>query len=215
MLHRVILVKLLPEKYEADFLDGYIYFNTNAYFGIIDHKDEVRFDPDDGIDESRQVSKVEIQDHTGNWLPLQVIGPITTRSEVSAKQNVLCLFTITDRAGDSFNEQNLAFGERAVVIDNLQEFICRVKRATEQVSKKLSLGPIEYVEYATYDGPMGPFRKFTTHRYKNEFRLVLSNGTRDACRLSVGNLRDIAHAIDARDVPRYWQGMLRLPRTDA
>ena len=208
MSYRVILAKILPRRFEADFLDGNLYLNTNAYFGSIDHTDSVRFDPHDGVDASRQVSKVEIQDGTGEWIPLPVVGPVTMRSANAAGLNILCMYTISDRPGDSFDPRNLAFGERAVVIDDLAEFIRRIKNAASQAKKQVAYRPIEYVERATYDGAMGPFRKYTEHFYQNEFRFVFSNGPGEVCRLPIGDIRDIAHSISTEDIPVLWKEML-------
>jgi hypothetical protein len=215
MSYRVILMKLLPKKFESDFLDGNLYLNTNAYFGTIDHTDSVRFDPHDGVDESRQASKIEIRDENGDWLPLPIMGPITMRSGGSAGLNVLCLFAVTDRADDPFDKRNLAFGDVAVVIDDLMEFIRRIKAAAKGANKQVLHGPIQYVERATHDGPMGPFRKYTEHSYQNEFRFVFTKGTGEPSRLPIGNIRDITHSINTTDVPLFWEEMLRFGEQNA
>lgn len=142
MAYRVVLVKLLPGQFASDFLDGNFYLNTNAYFGKLDSTDTVRFDPHDGDDESRQVSKVEIKDESGNWLRLPVVGPVTSRSKLSGMLNILCLYAMTDREGDFFDSRNLAFGGQAVVITNPLEFIRRVKAAAEVAGKKVQHGGI-------------------------------------------------------------------------
>ena len=215
MTYRVILLKLLSKAFESDFLDGNLYLNTNAYFGVIDHTDSVRFDPYDGIDESRHGVSVDIQDEAKVWLPLPIVGPFTVRVGGSTTLNVLCLFTVTDRSSDSFDSRNFAFGEVAVVIDNLTEFIRRVKRSAADANKKVHLGPIQYVERETHDGPMGPFRKFAEHSYQNEFRFVLTNGSGTACRLAIGDIRDIAHSISTTEIPLFWQEMLGLDADQA
>ena len=215
MSHRLFLIKLLPEKYESDFLEGNLYLNTNVYFGAIDHTDPVRFDPHDGIDESLHVAKFEIQDHDGSWLPLPITGPISIRSDASAKRNMLCMFTATDKPEDSFDARNLAFGDRAVVIVNPIEFVARVMRAAKGANRPVLLNPIEYVERTTHSGPMGPFRKFMNYSYQNEFRFTLEEGSGEACRLPIGSIRDIAHTISSTHVPHLWQAMRSQPKASA
>lgn len=214
MTYRVILVKLLPERYETDFLEGNLYLNTAAYFASVDRTDAVRSDPHEGIVETHHVSKFEIQDPEGEWHPLPVIGPISVRDEASTRLNVLCMFTVTDKPDDVFDARNLDFGERAVVIDNLVEFIARVKRAAEASGRKVDHAPIEYVDRATYSGRMGPFRKFSTHSYQNEFRFVFLNGTGQPGILSIGSIRDVAHSIPAIQLPAFWETMRNAVRSD-
>lgn len=209
MPYRIILVKLLPQKYASDFLDGNLYLNTNSFFGQIERADAVRFDPHDGVDESRQVLEVAIQDEKGTWLPLPIIGPVTSRTELSDALNVLCFYTVTDRSGDFFDGRNIAFGDVAVVIGDIKEFILRVKTAAKAASKEVFHGPIHYVERDIYDGPMGPFRKYTEYQYQNEFRFVLNSGTGAECRLAIGDLRDIAYPIRSTDLSSLWERMLK------
>ena len=195
-------------RFESDFLDGNLYLNTNSYFGTVDRTDSARFDPYDGVDESRKVSKVEMQDTNGDWLPLPVVGPITVRSGSSSNLNILCMFTVTDRTGDYFDDRNLAFGDVAIVIDNLTEFIRRVEQAATVIGRPVRRGPIEYVDRSSHDGPMGPFRKYAEHRHQNEFRFVFANGPGTATRLPIGSIRDIAHSIRATEVSSFWKSML-------
>lgn len=209
MSYRVLLVKLLPSAYAESFLDGNLYLNTNAYFGKIDNTDIVRFDPYDGVDGSHQLTELAILDESGKWLPLPVVGPMTTRSAYTTTLNVLCLFTITDRPGDVFDRRNLAFGDIGVVIGDLKQFIQRFEVGAAAAGKKVMRGPIEYVDRGMHDGPMGPFRKYDTHRYQNEFRFALTNGKGTACRLPIGNIRDIAYPIKATDIQRLWDHMTR------
>lgn len=210
MSYGVILLKLLPAQYESDFLDGNLYLNTNAYFGSIDQSDIVRFDPHDGIDDSIHVKSVKIQDTNGTWLPLPISGPMSFRNHGSEKLNVLCIFTVTDRSGESFDERNLAFGDRAVVIRDIKEFIRRVKEAAKPLERLVRHGPIEYVDRETHSGSMGPFRKFSTLAYQNEFRFVFTNGSGHPCRLPIGDIRDIAHCIDAEHVGKLSEAMRNL-----
>lgn len=210
MSYRVILLKLLPKRFESDFLDGNLYLNTSAFFGTIDNNDIARFDPHDGASECIQNAKVEVRNNKGDWLPLPVIGPITTSSASSTKLNLLCMYTITDRPEDSFDSRNLDFGDVAIIIDNLSEFIQRIEQAALAAGKQVQRGPIQYVDRLTYDGTLGPFRKYIQYGYQNEFRFVFTNGPGTCTRLSIGDIRDIAHSISATDVPFFWRSMLKL-----
>lgn len=205
---KVALVKILPSCWVKDFLDGNLYLNTNTYFGEVDRSDIVRFDPHDGIDESRQVKQVEIADDNGDWIPIGgVINPVTFRSTLSSSVNMLCMYAMNDRAGERFDERNLKFGDAAVYISDALELIRRVKAAAAEVNKDVRHGLVEYVEKEFHDGPMGPFRKFSEHSYQNEFRFVLTAGNGEACRLFVGDLRDITVVGPSAEIPKMWQSL--------
>jgi hypothetical protein len=71
MSYRVAFVKLLPEKYAEDFLNGSLYLNTCTYFSGLDQSDVVRSDSHDGASAALQTREVAIQDSAGNWLPIE------------------------------------------------------------------------------------------------------------------------------------------------
>lgn len=210
MSYRVILIKLLPETFLRDFLDGNLYLNTHAFFGEIDGSDKVRFDTHDGIDQSLQVKEVAIAVPGEDWTPIGgVISPITFRLRKSEKLNVLCMYALTDQRDQSFDERNLAFGTTAVIIANPIEFIRRMKAAATALNKSVFHGPVEYVDRSTYHGNMGPFKKYADYDYQKEFRFVLTNGMGSPCRLSIGDIRDITAFGPAEGIPKLQQSTVR------
>ncbi|MBI4290777.1 MAG: hypothetical protein HY661_04775 [Betaproteobacteria bacterium] len=202
MSYKVLLIKILPEYWVDDFLDGNLYLNTNMYFANLDESNRVRFDPFDGIDQSRQVKEISIAAPGGDWTPIGgIINPVVFRRKESERLNILCMYALRDQPDKPFDKRNLAFGDVAVVIGNPIEFIRRVKSAATALEKQVFHGPVEYVDKSTHDGTMGPFRKFKEHDYQNEFRIVMTNGTGSACRLHIGNIRDIAVKGPSKDIP--------------
>jgi len=153
--------------------------------------------------------KLDVQSEQGGWLPLPVIGPTKLRSEMTDTLNVLCLYAVTNRENDSFDQRNLGFGCTTVIINDLMEFIRRVRLTAESLGKDVAHGPVQYINPQTYCGVMGPFKKYLEFSYQNEFRFVFTNGSGIACRLSIGDLRDITHVIDTKNVPEFWRTMLK------
>jgi len=187
-------------------LGGELYLNTNKFFGEIDGADTVRFDPFDGIDQSLQVKEISIAAPGEDWTPIGgIINPVVFRSTESERLNVFCMYMLTDQSDQTFDTRNLAFGETAVLIANPIEFLRRVKVAATALGKEAFHGPVEYVDKQTYHGGMGPFRKFNDHDYQNEFRIVLTNGTGEPCRLNIGDIRDIAVKGPSKDIPKLKQ----------
>jgi hypothetical protein len=201
MSYQVALVKLLPEEFAEDFLNGSLYLNTCGYFSQLDQGDVVRSDPHDGVMEARQVLEVAIQDPNGSWIPIGgVQNPIIFHSDEISNLNILCFYMLTDRPEDKFNDRNLEFGNVAIFISNLPEFIQRVRRAAVVSKWAVAQGPVEYVERKTHDGLMGPFRKFDDYSYQSEFRFIFTTGKHIPLRLEVGNLRDIVHVTSSTKV---------------
>ncbi|MBS7351275.1 MAG: hypothetical protein KIG95_14225 [Comamonas sp.] len=208
MTYRVVLVKILPAAFVEDFLNGELYLNTCAYFSQLDQTDFVRADPHDGVLETIQVAEVAIQDDKGNWIPIEgVINPVVSRSDELLNFNIFCLYTITDQPADQFDDRVCEFGDVAIFISDLLEFVRRVREAAVASGWEISHGPVQYVDPVVHDGFMGPFRKFHTYSYQNEFRFLFRTKKRGPCRLSVGNLRDIIYVTASSKVAEIRQIM--------
>lgn len=146
-----------------------------------------------------------IQDEQGNWVPIGgIINPVTFRNDIFSGLNILCLYAMTDREGDCFDKRNINFGDSAILITNLPEFVSRVRTAAGNQSWGVAHAAVEYVKRDTHDGQMGPFRKFEEFSYQNEFRFVLETGMNKPCRLLVGSLRDITRVVKSREIPFIW-----------
>jgi len=192
MSYGVILIKILPTKRVVDFLDGNIFLNTDDFFTKIDSSDAMRFDLAEGADESRQVKEISIADKSGNYVPIGgLINPVIHRNRNKEPINILCMYAYNNKLEDLFDISNLSFGDAAIIITDLIEFIHRLKIATELVGKTLNHGPITYVNKKTHDGVMGPFRKYDCYKKQNEFRFVLSGGDGNPTILKIGDIRDI------------------------
>lgn len=208
MNYGVALTKVLPAQYAEDFLNGDLYLNTCVYFSQLDQIDVVRADPHDGISMARQVAEVAIQDEKGNWIAIGGIqNPITFRSNDLLDLNIMCLFAMTNRPGDRFDDRIYEFGDTAIFILNLPEFIQRVRKSAALSGWTIAYAMVEYVNPIIHDGAMGPFRKFQDYAYQNEFRFVFTTRARQACRLNIGNLRDIAYARPSTEIPAIWASM--------
>ena len=115
MNYGVALTKVLPIQFAEDFLNGDLFLNTCVYFSQLDKTDVVRADPNDGISAARQASEVAIQSDDGNWVPIGGIqNPITFRSDHLLDLNILCLYSMTNRPDDRFDERVYEFGDAAM-----------------------------------------------------------------------------------------------------
>lgn len=199
---KIILIKILPECYVNDFLDGNIYMNSNEFFTSIDSGDNVRFDQFEGADQCWQVKEISIANTEGQLIPIGGIkNPATYRHSNKDKLNILCMYAYSNQLDDYFDKLNLEFGSRAIIIKNANEFIKRMKAAANLTRKKLYHGPITYVKN-TYHGHMGPFKKFDIFKYQNEFRFALTKGIDVPYIHKIGDIRDITIVCSSQNIPQ-------------
>ena len=197
-----LFIKLMDENRVESFLNGNIFFNTDKKFTQMDATDIVRFDPDEGLDESRQIRKLSIQDkETREFIPIGgVISPVKFRYANKGALNIFCVYVHLEKDSPYFDEKNLNFGNSAVVIRDPIEFTKRIHYAANKLSLSIVQSPVEYVDQKKYHGVMGPFRKYDSFKYQNEFRYLLQPGQNEAITLPVGDLRDICFTIPSKDI---------------
>ena len=213
MSYGIILIKILPVKYASEFLDGNIYFNTDEFFTKIDSNDLVRSDVHEGIDESRQVQSIAIANDLGEYIPIGgIINPVTFRYGNKDKINILCMYGYNNKVNTSFDTVNLSFGDTSIIITDAKAFISRLQVAANKLGKTLNHGPIEYVDKEKYDGAMGPFKKFNSHKEQNEFRFVLSKSDGEPIKLNIGDIRDITMVSKTSEI-KYIPKNLSLSKT--
>jgi hypothetical protein len=90
------------------------------------------------------------------------------------------------------DRRNLNFGDAFAALINGDEFLGRVKAAARLNGISIKLGLVEYVDRATYNGPMGVFRKFSDFGYQSEFCIAISSEMNGPFSLRVGGLSDIS-----------------------
>lgn len=211
---KVALMKLLPSQHLDSFLNGNIFMNTPTYFSALEAADTVRSDCDEGIHASLQVKELCIADDDGQWIPIGgLINPVIHRTTEAADYNMFCMYTLTEASDEPVDDRNLAFGDTFVVITSAPEFLKRFKAAAVKAGRESAFSVIEYVDRNTYHGPMGPFRKFSSFSYQNEYRMVLQGGNGEPAVLEIGDIRDICvvgpsveinqrlFRMNSRDVP--------------
>jgi hypothetical protein len=192
MARNIVLMKILPSKYLEYFLDGNLYMNTPKYFATLEAADLVRSDTDEGIHTSMQIKEVSIRNEQGEWVPIGgVINPVIYRTQDATTYNMYCMYGIQELIEDPLDDRNIAFGDTFVAITNSNEFLRRVKEAVDKEGRTYEHSLVEYVDRETFDGFMGPFRKFLPFAYQQEFRMILFGGDGSPMRLSIGDIRDI------------------------
>jgi hypothetical protein len=114
----------------ADFLDGNLHMNTDEFFTEVESSDALRSDIYEGVDEARQFKEISIKASSGSWTPIEgALSPLMYRYGEKESRHILCMYMFTDEPDFRFDHRNIGFGDAAVLITDLKEFVRRVKAA--------------------------------------------------------------------------------------
>uniref|UniRef100_B3EJU9 Uncharacterized protein n=1 Tax=Chlorobium phaeobacteroides (strain BS1) TaxID=331678 RepID=B3EJU9_CHLPB len=97
--------------------------------------------------------------------------------------------------GKAISERaKLGFGEYAVVVTDVGEFVTRVKQAAIEKGYKHFRSLVKYVDFSQDDFEVGPFVKDQAYAHQNELRIAVHTGENSgsAIQLKIGCLQDIA-----------------------
>jgi hypothetical protein len=106
------------------------------------------------------------------------------------------MYAITDTVEDEVVDPRVrAFGDSCVLLLNQEEFFKRLRFSMMQEGLTGRATLVEYYDYDTYAGPVGPFRKSDAFAYQSEYRIVVRPGLRGPRKLFLGNIEDITSEI--------------------
>jgi len=188
------LFKLGKREHIEQFARGLLYMNTLEHFVKVE-RNEARHDPDEGITYLKQAQgallQVRVREKFEDVGTIQ--GAIRWSHEEHLAANVFCMLAIrTADATASFpvDPRNFHFGDTFAVVLNGDDFIRRVHEAAIKTSHEFRSGVVEYVDMATYEGPMGILKKSIAFSYQREFRMALLPGTGKPHVLEIGDISD-------------------------
>lgn len=104
------------------------------------------------------------------------------------------------QSGVVVDPRNFDFGDTFAVFTDFDEFTRRVQAALVGTGQSAQWAPVDYIDYATYQGPTGVFKKDRSFSYQSELRLALVPGFGTAHQLDVGDLSDIIRIGRSEDL---------------
>jgi hypothetical protein len=175
--------------------EGLVYMNTLEYFAKLE-ADSVRGDENEGVGHLLQHHGVRIgvkEKVEDKWMPIgPLAGPIKFRNRDWIVPNVYCMYGLRASVASALvDPRNFTFGDTFVFFKEGDEFIRRAKQAALAAGHTLRCHMVEYINENVYNGPMGPFRKYSTFSYQSEVRFALTPGTGAPYPLQLGDLADI------------------------
>jgi hypothetical protein len=200
---QAFLLKFGKRVYLEDFRNGILHMNSQRYFSTLE-QDAVRGDPYEGTDQihqPRDIQVVHIIDNvTGTEMVLRpddFAGPLLVGFGRES-YTLFCMHAITeppDSKRPLLDSRNLTFGDSFVGVLHTQEFINRISAVIKSSGMGGKSRLVEYYNIDQHSGDTGPFRKPSTFRYQQEFRIAVFPGSSEPIRLSVGSLEDITTPV--------------------
>lgn len=208
-----VLLRFMERRWTEAFRAGRIRMGTvERYRMEYEDQEGGRNDPDEHLHSLYQPEQVEIR--AGGRVIGGVEGQVKIRRNFDECSYLLCMSAITDRDINAalgnfrFDKQLLGLGDAAVSITHGVEFTMRMKAGIDKVpwlrshpgSGGIAAKQVEYVDFSTHHGDVGPFRKSLAFRYQHEWRVALIDSTEgrreDNLTLDIGDISDITEVLD-------------------
>ena len=169
--------------------------NTLEYFAKLEAADMLRADSNEGISHLLRGEGAILQIMTEEkFVPVgEIRGPIRYHPDALKKVNIFCMYALRESPlATLVDPANLRFGDTFALLTDFDEFLERVRTAAAKIDgQELKQGLVEYIDYGSYLGPVGVFKKPLAFSYQSEFRLALFPGTGAPIQFQVGVLSDI------------------------
>lgn len=230
------LVKFFSNpNYATDFVRGKIFANTLSTFKTIECSDDTgRADRHEGTVTWLQPGQARLQ-LNGMDMSNNLAGPLQVQKDWLNHLHVFCLHAVHSGRLDltSLSSDNLedlrreftipqacsSFGEHAVVVNDVPEFIRRMKAAARAKKYALKYGLVRYYDSELFHGSFGDlesiFWKQDHFSYQREFRFAITTGLMydRPLRLQIGDLRDITLSLNSAELSgeRFLGGQMALP----
>jgi len=213
------LIRFFRAEHVEDFRSGHIRLGSvRSYRENYQDEPGKKNDDTEFLSDLHQPDKVTIEI---NELQLKgICSPVKIRRNLDHCSYLLCMSAITDRflnehnGVQRFSPDLLALGQKAVFIIHVDEFIRRINEAVLKTDHFFSYpeadgrisGLVEYVDFNSYHGQIGPFRKSYEYAFQLEWRVALVyvwddiGPYPDHIFLEVGDLSDIMSTVDSSEL---------------
>ncbi|MEX2437327.1 MAG: hypothetical protein WD509_01980 [Candidatus Paceibacterota bacterium] len=183
--------------------EGHLFCNTLKYFREIEKKDFNRHDDREGAFKTEVVENPEDYKLSIDGKKAPVTLTFLRFNEFdSAKEyyKLFCLFGVKRKhvTGKPFlYEKILKFGEKALIILDLQEFIDRIKKRLNELELEFKCAHVKYYEENGINEKLTAFHKPDKFQYQEEFRILIKEDSKTPFSFKIGSIEDISTVIDA------------------
>ena len=232
----LMLVKFFSEEEHAtQFVDGKIRCNTVRTFKKWENSDgSGRADRNEGTSAWLQPGQVQVVIN-GMDMSADLAEPTQLQMDWLSDLHLFCMHAVhtgdldtTKLSNENIEELRRAmsipegcfeFGDYAVVVTDVNEFIRRIRATAQAEGYGFGRGLVKYYDpetfHGSFDGIEAAFSKQRRQSYQREFRFVINAGARGDCPLTleIGDLSDITMPVRSGELngPKLLGGNLRLP----
>ena len=194
------LCKIGKREHMVSLQDGFVYLKTLKWFWETED-DGLRGDKLDCVDRMANGVHMGMRDASGKVVPVKVTSwTLQERTAEPERINLFCMYAIhRDPNSASIDMRVMEFGDTALIITNLGEFLNRIKRAALETDRLSHADLVNYVP-TDYIGDVGLFTKTEPFKYQSEWRLAIQDGPGEPMTLNIGSLAGISQLIRSEDL---------------
>lgn len=192
-----ILVKFGQKEYMRELMKkGIMHLKPIKEFRKIEHS-EIG-DSQEGLSHYFAAKDLQMT-YGGKSIP----GVTRIKINMNANPHLFCLYGFFNKHvmgedGALIDKRNYSFGESAVVIKDVAEFIRRVREFAAFSGYGCQAQPIDYSNSDAFIGEYGPFKKLEKFNYQNEYRFAFMGVEHTVpFNIEIGSIEDISEIIDS------------------
>ncbi|MDD3419966.1 MAG: hypothetical protein PHE78_05130 [Candidatus Gastranaerophilales bacterium] len=200
----MVFVRFGEKKHVEQFQkEGLIYMNTFGFFKGLE--DREKGDPDENITLIAQPKNFVLTIDNIDIPATDFVGPVKLSLNNSDYTHIFCMSFLA--AGTEFydckifNDKVRDFGDTMLIITHPKDFINRLNFAIEPLIERNIIDSaraqrVEYVDFGSYSGDIGPFKKHTFFEHQREWRLCLqTQKDKEPFSFKMGSIADISKII--------------------
>ena len=190
---------------------GLLYLNTVDFFKNLETEQGVRGDFLEGASELKNIFQEDKSVLTFNPGKKDEMNFNLTNAQIrqffNYKGNIFSLFSIFNNNEETqiieFGKSMKSFGNTALIITNVNEFLIKVKLELKKRKFKFHLGLIDYYnEYERNLKELNIFKKASTFQNQNEFRIYVENENNKSLKIEIGSIKEITYLIKSEELTK-------------
>jgi hypothetical protein len=208
----ILFVKFGKKNHIEEFQNkGLLYFNTVDFFKKLESEHGTRGDFLEGASEIKNIfeqdKSVLIINPGGKDEIKFNLTKAQIRKIVNYKGNIFSLFSIFNDKKEiqeiEFKKSMISFGNTALIITNVNEFLKRVKLELDKQRFKFNWGLVDYYnENARNQKELNIFSKASTFQNQNEFRIYVENVNNKPLKIQIGSNKEVSCIIESKKLTK-------------
>lgn len=125
----------------------------------------------------------------------------------SYQGNIFSIYTVLNKDKKvlevEFDESMISFGDSALIITNVNDFLTRVKQELEQMNLKFKWGIVDYYNSEERSvKKLNIFKKSLEFQNQNEFRIFVENPINEPIKIKIGSINKISIIVKSESLTK-------------